>query len=205
MSHKRIIISKEKIHHDREIPGDKRTFDLLTNIANTIDPNIQWTNVVPSDSPKGTVPFLDTQLWLDFSDPELYPNGKIMFSHYEKEMNSELVMQTGTAIGDRQVRTSHTQDVIRIMRNCIQDLCDELKNEHLSNYMQKLKNSGYQKPYRLEILKSAEKGYQKQKKDDTDGTKPLYRPRGWKMNERKQIKENLKRIGLKSQETMIVS
>ena len=98
-------------------PSDKRTFDLLTEIANIIDENIQWTNEVPSDNPKGTVPYLDTQLWLDFNDIDIYPKGKIMFRHYEKNTNSYVVMQSNTALGEKQIRTVHTQDLIRIMRN----------------------------------------------------------------------------------------
>ena len=49
--------------------------------------------------------------------------------------------------------------------------------------MVKLKNSGYSKKYRLEILDSALKAFDKMKMDEENGQKPLYRDRNWNLKE----------------------
>ena len=49
---------------------DRRTCDIIVEIANTIDKDIRMTSEVPSDYDEttGKVPFLDTQLWVDRSN-----------------------------------------------------------------------------------------------------------------------------------------
>ena len=55
--------------------------------------------------------------------------------------------------------------------------------------MKQLQNSGYDSKYRLEVLKSAEKGLQKQKEADKRGETPMYRPRGYQKIERDHEKK----------------
>ena len=64
----------------------------------------------------------------------------------------------------------------------------------MDNYMQLLKNSGYSEAFRLEILKSGLNGFNKILKADRDGTRPMYRPKGWRESarwlEKKRKKSN---------------
>ena len=46
--------------------------------------------------------------------------------------------------------------------------------------MQKLKNSGYDEKFRLEILKSCLNGFEKIVEDEKNGIKPIYRSKAWK-------------------------
>ena len=55
--------------------------------------------------------------------------------------------------------------------------------------MLKLKNSGYNRKYRIEILDSALKGFEKMVEEDRKGTKPLFRNRNWKKEEREAQKK----------------
>ena len=50
--------------------------------------------------------------------------------------------------------------------------------------MQKLKNSGYGYKFRKEILLSTLSGYKKIQEAATEGTRPLYRSRSWRKEER---------------------
>ena len=51
--------------------------------------------------------------------------------------------------------------------------------KHLDNFMQLLKNSGYDEKFRAEILNSGLKGFNKIVKAEQDGVRPVYRPKDW--------------------------
>ena len=53
---KKIEINQEKIHEDTNIPGDKRTFEVLKTIANSIDKDVQVTIEVLSDNEENKLP-----------------------------------------------------------------------------------------------------------------------------------------------------
>ena len=55
-----------------------------------------------------------------------------------------------------------------------------------------MKNSGYSTQYRIQILDSAEKAFEKMIEDDKNGVKPLFRSRDWNKDERNQQKERKK-------------
>ena len=80
----------ETTHGENEA-GDKRTFRILAEVANSIDKDIQMTYEVPSDSPNGNVPYLDTMVKVVYDDKEC-PQGKIVHRHYVKPMASKLVV-----------------------------------------------------------------------------------------------------------------
>ena len=165
---------------------------IMSKLANSIHDNIQTSFDVPSDFPNKKMPYLDTQLWMEYDD-ENYPQGKAMFQHFVKPMATRLVVENESAIGEREKRTIHTQELIRVMRNCHEDLPQEEVNKCLEDYMKKLQNSGYDQKYRKEILASGKNGFQKQKKADKDGKTPLYRPKGYQRQERATKKKASKR------------
>jgi hypothetical protein len=111
-STKTIDIDTEEAANDVREP-DRKTFDVLTAVANSIDDDIIMTPVVPTDSPDNTVAFLDTQMWIDEADPDTYPKGKIMWKNFKKEMNAKIVQLNESAINDRGIRTNHTQEIVR--------------------------------------------------------------------------------------------
>ena len=186
----RQCIETFEVENEIEDEPDRRTFDILVKIANTIDSDIQMTSEVPSDykDTTGKMPFLDTQLWIDDSDKNKFPKGKIMWSHFEKLMNSRICIQPQSAIGDRETRTIHTQEIVRILLNSHPDQATEITNNSVSNYIKKMQNSGFSEKYRLEIVKSAMKAFNKIKAEAEAGTKPMFRPRDWKRQERENLK-----------------
>ena len=114
------------------------------------------------------LPFLDTQMWVDEK------TGKVLWKHYEKPMNSRIVMGKRSALDDRTKRTIHTQEVLRIYRNTHRDVAEQIRNKDLSNYMKKLQNSGYTREYRKEVLISDNKAWGEMVKADENGDKPVY-------------------------------
>ena len=58
--------------------------------------------------------------------------------------------------------------------------------------MVKMKNSGYGERYRVQILNSAFKAYETMVEEDKNGTKPLYRERSWRKEERTNKKRSKK-------------
>ena len=59
--------------------------------------------------------------------------------------------------------------------------------------MIKLKNSGYDQKFRIEIVDSALKAFENMVEEDRKGNKPLFRDRKWQYEERLAEKQNKKR------------
>ena len=82
-------------------------------------------------------------------------------------------------------RTILTQECLRIIRNTKIELGVETRNKHLSNFMVKLKSSGYNQKFIIEVLNSALKAFEKIIEDDKNGQKPLIRDRLWNYEKKK--------------------
>ena len=94
-------------------------------------------------------------------------------------MAAKKVMLASSAQSWGQKRTSLTQELIRRLLNCCKELPCVERRKHLNNFMQLLKNSGYNQKFRSEILKSGLNGYNKILKAERDAVRPTYRPKGW--------------------------
>ena len=157
--------------------------EIIQKIANSIDEDVQFIIEVASDNEDNKIPYLDTKIWMEREDPN-YPQGKVMHIHYSKPMVAKVGIQKESAISHRDQRTINTQEVIRVLRNCHDDIETEECNEKLTEAMKKLQNSGYDSAYRKEVLISALKGVEKQKEADKRGETPMYRPKGYRKMER---------------------
>ena len=69
-----------------------------------------------------------------------------MHSFFEKPTCPNRVLQKETALSEMSVRASLTQEIVRRMKNCSKNLPICEKQEILSNFAQKLVNSGFLKP-----------------------------------------------------------
>ena len=67
--------------------------------------------------------------------------------------------------------------------------------------MVKLKNSGYDKKYRIEVLDSAMKAFEIMIEKERKGTKPLFRDRKWKSDERQLEKLDKKRNWFRTEDS----
>ena len=68
-----------------------------------------------------------------------------------------------------------TQEAVRRLRNTSISLGPEVANKFLSEYMLKLKSSGYNKRFRTQIVKSAKNAFKIQLENDKLGVRPLFR------------------------------
>ena len=79
----RFCSEKKKIIFDVEVKNkdekndktdERRTMDILVEVANSIDKDIVMSGDVPSDFENGKLPFLDTQMWME--------GPKVLFKFY---------------------------------------------------------------------------------------------------------------------------
>ena len=98
-----------------------------------------------------------------------------------------------SALSIAKKRTILTQECLRRLRNTKIELGPVVQRKYLNQFMLTLKNSGYSKKFRKEVLDSSLKAFQKMIEDDRNGTKPLYRSRDWNIEER-QLSKARKRL-----------
>ena len=146
--------------------------------------SIQLTTDTPSENEDKKVPILDLKCWVGRGrEGKIY----ILHEHYMKKMASRFVIHRQSAMSIKSKRTILTQQCLRIMLNCSEELGENIKNEHLTYFMARMQASGYDHRFRLEVLKSAKKAYMKLKeREDRGGV--MHRPRNLQRNERRKEK-----------------
>ena len=95
-------------------------------------------------------------------------------------------------------RTALTQEVVRICRNTRQGLPWEKTAEKLSDFSQRLRASGYNEDYRLQVMQSGVKGYDKMVEVAGSGGRPINRPKTWEEDKRQKKKDHQKTNWYKS-------
>ena len=131
---------------------------------------IQFTCDVPSNHNDGMLPVLDVKAKLD-------DEGEILFDFYEKSTKNRRVILASSALPWQQKLNILTNEALRRLRNTSEKLGLKVQNNHLNDFMIKLKDSGYSPGFRQQVVVNAKKIYQLQVQKDRDGSKPLYRPR----------------------------
>ena len=190
-----IVIDERQIESDEDIPADKRTAELMKEIANTICTYIQVETDYPSKNKEGRMPILDLSV-------EVVENN-ILYRHYRKEIANFQVLRETSAMPTKMKRTCLIQEAIRILRNTSRAHPDNVKNEFLSEFSLRMKESGYPSKFRLGVITCATKAYQKQLKKDQDGICPMYRPKGYQEETRRKKKEINKMSWYKPYETVL--
>ena len=116
--------------------------------------------------------------------PERRRVQQVRFEFFSKPCTSSTVIMASSAQPWGQKRTTLTQELIRRLLNCSKELDCQAKRKHLNNFMQLLKNSGYDQSFRAEILKSGLQGYNKIVAADKEKRRPMYRTKQWKRSDR---------------------
>ena len=107
-------------------------------IANTIDPMIQLTVDTPSSHTSRKLPILDIQACLNKSE-----NNRLDYEFFEKPTKNKYSILVDSAIPSKQKRTILTQECLRRLRNTKRELGKDVQNQHLNDFMMKLRRSGY--------------------------------------------------------------
>ena len=112
-----------------------------------------------------------------------------MYENYRKPVANPLVMLEMSAMPANMKRTVLTQEVIRIRRNMSKRLPWEATVEHLNNFSERLKLSGYDEDYRFQVIKSGVEGFDKMLREEESGGRPINRHRSWEEDQRQKKKE----------------
>ena len=97
-------------------------------------------------------------------------------------------MLKSSAMPEKVKRSTLTEEGIRRLRNTKRELPWIEKAEILSEFSHKMMLSGYSQKFRLETVKSAVAGYNKQVARSDAGVRPLYRSREWQEDDRRKRK-----------------
>ena len=93
----KLVKDNDKVEEDEQIPEDKRTMEILKDIANTIYKCVQFTVDCPSKYLDGKVPVLDLQVYTR--------NNQIYHEFYEKPCASKMVIPYKSAHSRRMKMT----------------------------------------------------------------------------------------------------
>ena len=163
-------------------PRDEANMLIVQEVANGIHPSIQVTIDYPSGHSDLKMPILDLKVWpsheLDGVTRET--SVMIMHEHYHKEVASRAVVNARSALPQKVKRTVHTQEIIRILRNCNKHLPWAVVQRHVEEYVTKLQFSGYSRQFRPDVVASAMKAFDTMVAKDQNGEELLCRPKGWK-------------------------
>ena len=95
------------------------------------------------------------------------------------------------------------QEVIRILRNTSKRLPDEIKHTALSTFSFRMKESGYGAEVRLRVLQDGCRAFEKQVQRDSEGSCPLYRPKGYQQDKKRRKKALSKVAWYRPQNTVL--
>jgi hypothetical protein len=98
-------------------------------------------------------------------------------------------MLSMSAMPARMKRTVLTQEVIRIRKNIRPGLPWERTVEHLNAFSDRLRLSGYDERFRLQVIRSGVEGFDKMAEVARSGGQPINRPRSWEEDRRRRKKE----------------
>ena len=172
----------KKAEKEKEVPDDKRSMDLIQEVANSIDDMIQMTNDVPSNYNDDKVPMLDVKAWIEADEEEIY------YEFYEKPTKSKFVMSKGSAMPLRKKMETLSQEVFRRLHNTKHKIEWEKKATILEKFMTELKMSGYSEMDRYQVLQSGIRRYNSLRKQEEEGRRPFFRKRSFQRNKRNDDK-----------------
>ena len=182
---RKIVVDED--HTDENSQPDERLARVLLDVANDIMECVKMEADWPSRNNDKRLPILDMKVWTD-------DEGQALYCHYEKPVSSKTVLHSKSAHSPTCKRSVHTQEILRRMLNCSPKLSwDAEAVPAVSEYMRRLHVAGYGERYRENVLKQALSIYDKKWKDHHEGTRPVFRPKGYKKEERKREKEKKKK------------
>ena len=184
--HKKLVMEQDKIEEDEVECNDVRTGRELRKMANTVASFIQWEEAVPSRSSGGKLPILDLKCW---AEDTLQGRTEVYYEFYRKPMANQLLMLYDSAMPEKVKRTTLSQEVIRILRNCHPDLPWQTKCQHLNAFTERMRDSGYPESFRYEVIQSGLNGYRKMVEVEEAGGRPVNRLQKSDQIDRKRQKD----------------
>ena len=165
-------------------------------MASDIVSCLKFTNDCPQINSEGTMAVLDTQMWTgqearqtgiprdmledkDLIKTKMGPLREIvLYKFYQKPMANRVGNRKASAAPEQQKVSTTSQEFLRRLKNTSRDLPPEVIEEVIMTYMEELQEGGYTEDWRLEVLESAIKGYERIWKSEVEGTGAVNRPEG---------------------------
>ena len=97
------------------------------------------------------MPILDLQV-------QVQENNQISYKFYSKPMSNPFVILANSALPEQMKRNSFVQEAIRRLRNTKREIPWKQKAEILSEFVNKMKISGYSECFPLETIQAAVRG-----------------------------------------------
>ena len=188
----RMVVREELVEEDRLLQADQRSMEEFRKMGNSILPMIQLEDDCPSKKADRKLPILDLKVWV--RDVEVEVEGervtrpKLYYHYYRKPMSNWLLIPARSAMSSSVKRTAITQYGLRILRNTKFELEWEIVAELLSEFSERLRDSGYSERFRVEVMKSILEGWRKMVEEQRKGGRPINRPRIWNQEEREDCK-----------------
>ena len=175
--------------------SDKRTAEIIKEIANNICEFIKVEIDYPSAHENTYMPILDLEVKME--------NNRIMYRYYRKKIANSMVIHFDSAMPLKMKRTCLSNEVIRILRNTSREAPVEIRSFLLSEFADRLRSSGYPEKLRRDIIQSGWEGYFKQLRRHDNGECPMYRPKGYRKEERSINKMVKRRAWYKPFDTVL--
>ena len=110
-------------------------------------------------------------------------------------MSSQYCIKEASAMSANTKWSSLSQEVIRRMKNTSERVSHVTRESILTDYMRKLKRSGYPESFRCKILVKGLEGYTKMVQSEASGIGPINRPRGKRPQRQKRRLKKLRDKG----------
>jgi hypothetical protein len=180
-----LVLETEKVEEDCLVEADKRTFNIIQSVANSIWPEIQWTVDVPSNHDDGLMPMLDLKVGMK--------NGETTFQFYSKSMNTPFCIPARSAHSWVTKRSTLVQEGVRRMLTTSSNVTTERRRDIMEEWDRKLRFSGYDRVFRQRVITRAIQIYRSKKlESEKENGTPLYRSREWHKLDRERARERNK-------------
>ena len=134
-----MIYSQETYDSDR-LTDEDRTAKTLSEIADTMDSNIQFTWDTPGQNLDNRLPVLDMKLWIDRDNEG---NQMVQYSFFKKEVASKYTILKRSALSNKIKKSTLLQEALRRLNNIGPGLPWDETAHHLTEYSYMLYLSGY--------------------------------------------------------------
>ena len=176
-----LVKKEELVEEDMHVAEDERTLNVLSAVANSIFPCVQFTVEYPSKNENGKVPILDLEVAVK--------DNQLTYEHYEKPCAAKMVIPFSSAHSRKMKMAVLVEEGVRRLRNTARGLDEEKRRSVMEKWSKKLRRSGYPATWRHEVIKAAYEKFDKMCEDEDNGVRPIHRPREWKERERRLEKE----------------
>ena len=150
----KVRILEDKIEEDRNIPGDIRTANIITEIGNSVCNFIVLTVDTPSSNSSGWMPILDLQVRVS--------SDVVEYKFYKKVVTTLYLILSRSALPTKIKWASLVHEGVRRLLNTRRQLdWDTIKADILTEFSWALKISGYTEKFRLDVIQAAIVSYER--------------------------------------------